>query len=480
MRLLRERSLAILAFVAAVNFGLTIYTLVETLQDFPNSADEYAYLVSAEIFARGRLSVPSPHLARFFDVMHVVNDGKFYGKYPPGWPALLAAGVLIGAPWIINPLLGAAVLGAVYALARRRFSVEVATIAALSLLGCPFLIFNSASYFSHVACLLFIVLALHFLLTCIAAPADRAAHAWLGLCVGIAFLMRPFTVVALMALPTLFLLLPLRRPESRKDRLLGLALAAGPFAVCLGFFLAYNRIQTGNAFLQPFEMYASWDVPTIPKDRAEWAGRFDTHVVTRTWDLTRWLAFSPFYVLLACTLRGLRNDPRLRLIVLSFLTLFVAFFFYWGEGGFQYGPRYLFEALGGLTVLTAVGISHFGSRGILMLASILIMNGAAFVRATGEVAEQVVAKKDVYLRAAELSATNLIVFVGTNSGPAPVWDLPRNGIDFTPPILYVRDLGPQNKLLLEEHPHRKAYYYEYDAALGRGRMTPYTSERSWR
>jgi hypothetical protein len=32
--------------------------------------------------------------------MHVVNDGKFYGKYPPGWPALLAVGSFFGAPWL--------------------------------------------------------------------------------------------------------------------------------------------------------------------------------------------------------------------------------------------------------------------------------------------------------------------------------------------------------------------------------------------
>lgn len=479
-RVLRTHSLVILAAVAVVNLALTLFTLFETLQDYPNSADEYAYLVSAEIFARGRLSVPSPHLPRFFDVMHVVNNGTFYGKYPPGWSAILSVGVLLGEPWLINPLLGLGALGAIYLLARRHFSVEAASLSALALLGSPFLVFNSASYFSHPACLLFVVLAFHFVLTCVATPGDRWAHLGMGLCVGVAFVIRPFTVVVLMAVPAVYLFLQLRHREARKPRILGLLLAAAPFAVCLGLFLEYNRIQTGNPFLQPFEMYASWDVPTLPKDRADWMGRVDTHVLTRTWDLNRWLAFSPVFLALACVLKPLRKDPRVLVFVLSFLTLSGAFFFYWGEGGFQYGPRYLFEALGGLTVVTALGIAHFGSKGALMLASILLLNGATFVKETDVAAEQVEAKKDVDYRALEIGRSNLIVFVRTNSGPAPVWDLPRNGIDFNTPILYVRDLGPENRLLLEEHPDRKAYYYEYDSELGRGRMTPYTPERSTR
>jgi hypothetical protein len=167
-------------------------------------------------------------------------------------------------------------------------------------------------------------------------------------------------------------------------------------------------------------------------------------------------------------------------LVLSFASLFAAYFFYWGEGGFQYGPRYLYESLGGLALITGAVTAAFGPRGALLSLSVLMISLATFARATEEVAEQVTSKKDVYLRAKERKLSNSIVFVRTNSGPASAWDIPRNGIDFRPPVLFVRDLGPENRLLLQEYPGRDAYYYEYDSAQGRGRLTPYALEGSSR
>lgn len=479
-RLLRRPGPAVPATVAAANLALALVVLFTALQDFPNSGDEYAYLVSAEIFSRGRTSVPSPPLPRFFDVMHVVNDGKFYGKYPPGWPLLLAVGVFFGVPWIVNPLLGVATVFAVHGLARRLFSVEAANASALSLLGSPFLVFNSASYFSHPACLLAVVMFLRFLFDVVERPESRARFAGLGACAGAAFLIRPFTAVVLLAAPTVHLLLSLARREGRKERLVGLSISALPFLVFLGIFFEYNRIQTGNPLLQPFEMYASWDVPKAPKDRAEWASRFSTHVLDRTWELNRWLALSPLFLALGLAIRATRKDPRVRVLALSFASLFAAFFFYWGEGGFQYGPRYLYEALGGLAVITGAVIASFGRRGALMLASILILGTTVFLRSVEEVSEQITSKKDIYRCAEERKLSNSIVFVRSNSGPAPAWDLPRNGIDFNPPVLFVRDLGPENRLLLQEYPGRDAYYYEYDGAARKGRLTPYAAEGSGR
>jgi 4-amino-4-deoxy-L-arabinose transferase-like glycosyltransferase len=311
MKLLRTPGLVIPAAVAALNLGLTLFTLFSTLQDFPNSADEYAYLVSAKIFSRGQVSVPSPSLPRFFDVMHVVNNGKFYGKYPPGWPMILALGVRAGLPWIVNPLLGVATVFALHALARRHFSIEAANAATLSLLICPFLVFNSASYFSHSACLLAVIFFVGAVFNAVERPAGRGNFALMGLCAGLAFLIRPFTTVVLLAWPTLYLLLALSRKGSRKDGAIGLSVAALPFLACLALFFEYNRIQTGNPFLQPFEMYASWDVPGLPKDRAEWSARVESHVFVRTWDLNRWQPLCVLFLIVACAMRATRKDPKI-------------------------------------------------------------------------------------------------------------------------------------------------------------------------
>jgi hypothetical protein len=68
------------AFVLLFSFIAIIFANQIVLRDFPNSADEYSYIISAKIFALGKLSVPSPLHKEFYDTFNVVNDGKFYGK----------------------------------------------------------------------------------------------------------------------------------------------------------------------------------------------------------------------------------------------------------------------------------------------------------------------------------------------------------------------------------------------------------------
>jgi hypothetical protein len=46
----------------------------------------------------------------------MVNNGKFYAWAPPGWPLLLLPGILLGVPWLVNPVLGALTLPVVYRL----------------------------------------------------------------------------------------------------------------------------------------------------------------------------------------------------------------------------------------------------------------------------------------------------------------------------------------------------------------------------
>jgi len=101
--LLRTRRPGIV-FAIVLNLGLTLFTALVTLRDFPNSADEYSYLISAQLFSEGRLWVPSPEPREFFNFFHVINDGRYYGKYSPGWPLILSLGVLLNTPWGRVPL----------------------------------------------------------------------------------------------------------------------------------------------------------------------------------------------------------------------------------------------------------------------------------------------------------------------------------------------------------------------------------------
>src|SRR5207247_2025600 len=161
----------------------------------------------------------------------------------------LAVWTFLGMPWIVNALLGVASLLAVYWLARRHFSIEAANISLLLLAVNPFFVFNNASYYPHTACLLFVVLCLHLVFVCSAETGAKIRFAALGLCAGVGMSMRPYSIVAVLAVPAAYLLWNTARREDRRSLLTALVAALLPFLACVGLVLVYNKAQTGDAFL---------------------------------------------------------------------------------------------------------------------------------------------------------------------------------------------------------------------------------------
>jgi hypothetical protein len=457
--------------ILALNFALTLVTEFAVFRNVPHSGDEYAYYVSAELFSRGKLSVPSPPLREFFDVDHVLNDGKFTGKYPPGWPVLLAVGAFFRVPWLVNPVLGTLTLGLLHHLARKHFSPKVARISLIAAAANPYFVFTSASYFSHSACLLASTAFLYFVLECRARPDDGKAFLGLGLSAGAALTIRPFTAAALILPGACFLIVQAFRSSPRAQWFRGLAVAAVPFAVCLALFLAYNKAQTGDAFLQPFEQYDRSDRPRLPSGAEEWGGRLGTHFLDRLWELNRWLPLSVVFLVLAWGLPEVRGSANLWICQASFWALLVAYGWYWGTGVVQYGPRYLYEALGAVLILCGVVVSSFGRWGGLVALGMLLLNVSMFV-AEAQVASRHSAEiLEVHDLAKEMRLTQSIVFAQKRT-IAPLWGAPGSVIDFSADILIVKDRGVENRLLLERHPGRKGFLYGSDSG-GRGRLVPH-------
>src|SRR5215831_16795129 len=121
----------ILALLVVICLISSLAMSFVVLHDSILSSDEWSYLVQANIFSQGRLSVPSPPNREFFDHVHVVNNGRYYSKFPPGWPALLAIGVLFGVPRLVNPLLGAGTLLLLYAIGKKLYSPGLGLLAAV-------------------------------------------------------------------------------------------------------------------------------------------------------------------------------------------------------------------------------------------------------------------------------------------------------------------------------------------------------------
>lgn len=120
----------------------------------PHIADTQAQYAQSKIFASGRIYAELEH-PEFFSAVYLLSNGtKYYGMYPPGHSAILALGQLIGMPWIINPLLGALFLVALYYLAREVANQAVARVAVVLVLLSPFVVFMSSEYMNHATALL--------------------------------------------------------------------------------------------------------------------------------------------------------------------------------------------------------------------------------------------------------------------------------------------------------------------------------------
>jgi hypothetical protein len=95
-------AIAFLLFVAAA------YIATHVLERIPHVQDSITYLFQAQLLAKGKLWANVPAMPDFFaQEFLTVRNGRWSGQYPPGFPAVLAAGVLLGQPWLVNPILAA-------------------------------------------------------------------------------------------------------------------------------------------------------------------------------------------------------------------------------------------------------------------------------------------------------------------------------------------------------------------------------------
>src|SRR5579883_980198 len=121
-----ERRVLLWAIFGVLAFALYYMLLARFgLDAYPLSGDEYSYRLGGEIFAQGHLKAPPPAQLDVFQVDHVVVDAAgVRTKYPPGWPALIALGWLVGLPWVACPVVGALTLALLFGVARRLVGLE--------------------------------------------------------------------------------------------------------------------------------------------------------------------------------------------------------------------------------------------------------------------------------------------------------------------------------------------------------------------
>lgn len=462
--------LALLVLVAASLISWRVLGLA------PRIHDDVAQLFQARLFASGRLLAASPGVPQFFDMMMMISDGKWYSQYPPGHPLLLALGVLVREPWLINPLLGALTVVVAYLLGREVFDEHTARLGTLLLALSPYLVITSGQFINHASSAFFAVLFMLLYFRSLKSGPGAALLA--GLAAGMVMLVRPYTGL-LITLPfALDALFRLFRQPGRSAGRYALMLLGG--CVMVGLLMGYNYVTGGN----PLELgyvtrYGAGH--GLGFNRSGWGQAYTlAHAFAATGlDLNavnRWFFELPipgllFVAVLFASGRARRHDY---LLLGVFASLVAGYFFYWWHALVS-GPRWEYEALPVVALLLARGIRvvpEFVQNRLgfsVDPARVRLGLGRLFVLcflSMGAVAVPCLIRDLPGTFGTDSRTVRTVQRAGLKQALVVT---PRMGDVFlqnrVPPagdVVYAKDLGPMNPLLVRAYPDRKLYYASLD------------------
>jgi hypothetical protein len=406
----------------------------------PLSLDEYAPVFQSELFAAGRVTaatspalldflVPRDMQAFFFSVSH--TSAEVASGYWPGFALLLAPFTLLGAPWLLNPLLSALTLRLAHHTALASFgSRELAGMCVLLVLGSTAVTINAFSFYAMPAHLL-LNLAFAALL---ATPTLRGAFA-AGVFGSLALTLHNPFPHALFAAPWAVWL------ASRADRTRTLpAIAAGyaPLALLVGVgwsaLLARELGGAEGTVSRAFELGAFFATPNAAIVAARVAGFAKL-----------WLWAAPSSIVLAVLgLGAARRDARAALWAASAALTALAYFFVPFDQGHGWGYRYFHSSWMAIPLLACAALharrDRAGTQRLAGFAAACALVG--FVVLTPLRAQQVHAFISRHLaqlpRAA--SGTAELVLVNTAHGYYTI-DLVQNDALFARKPLVMESLG---------------------------------------
>lgn len=494
-------ALAALTIAGACVVQRTVY------RGIPADRDTVALLWQAKVFASGRLSVPAPPCQEAFDVSNArypcsftVHGPRWFTVYCPGHPALLALGVLVGCPWIVNPLQTGLSVVLVYVVGRKLYGGSRAALAAGLFVLSPFVLFMGASMSTHVTAMLSLLVVAWACLK--DAEADSLRWALLGgSALGFALLTRPLTALGVGIPCALWLAIHGRRSPGRAARhAAAWAIAAAPFVAVL---LAYNAAQTGDAFLAPYTLFdprnrlGFGDVGTWATygsmGHTPWKALLNTvhHLVLLNRELLGWPSLSLVPAVLCLVIRPRRADVFCAMVAAGVILAYAVFWAY----DDTFGPRYYYSSVPVLLLLSASGL--YKLHGLILRRvrtrcptvrrrAAVAVAGSVFVLTLGSTPRWCAHRIRFYRSwghgmAVHDVLTDTVAKAGIGKALVFVDDTGfyfgngflHNSPDFEDRVLFARRRGPElDRRTAAAWPGRDPYVFHYLPDLRRGRLRP--------
>jgi len=379
----------------AIFLASALYVALGEYNGMPHIFDAQAYVFQAKVLASGRLFMPLPPLADSFPIpfFGVVN-GHWVAQYGPGTALTLVPGILLGLPWLVQPLFAVGTLALVGAIGHRLYGRWVATVAIVLGALSPFFLFQVGAYFSHVQAAFFVTLAYYLLVR-----GQWGRRLWptfgASVALGMAFMCREVSAL-LITIPLtvcLFGHLWNRHWTGQRSRAIAPILTWSGGGVLFGIlYLLYDWSVTGDPLLSPRGVLNQSDRYGFGAGHGWWGLHTLAAALTNTDQLITGLTLDlfgwPYYMALAVPLlpfvlgRANRWDALNGAITASVIIGMMGYFY----NGIAIGPRYYYEAIPALLLLTARGIQALGNAA----GDILTLMRARRPRASGLLAAGVI------------------------------------------------------------------------------------------
>lgn len=476
----------LLVFVVSLAIG----SIPLALDLFPPPAihDEFAYLLQADTFARGRVTNPPPAHREFFESMHILTTPTYTAKFPPGQALTLAAGMRFGSPRVGVIVTIALACAAVAWMLRAAMPWRWAGVGGLLAATHPLVLSWSQSYWGGGVAMLGGALAGGAALRLAKAPSIIGGIIF---AVGAAMLANSRPFEGLILLTVLFAWVMYQ--AERREHWSALLWRSAPPILLLGIatlaaMAGYNHRVTGNALRLPYAEYARqymtaplfwWQQPTsAPLYGNDAMAKFHGEVeweeyarqrgvagfVAGVWQKSRQVArdwfWPPTLVLPLTGLWWLRRSWRATLPAAVWLIVPAVHFVLtpW------FRPHYLAVSAGFFFLLMAMGLRVLlrrGRFGVLMICAVL---GVQAATAAWELSGLMFRPnpagypRQMFIEAMTREPGEHLVFVRYETGRQSVVEWVYNTAEIdAQQIIFARDLGEHNETLRRDYPNRKAW-----------------------